>query len=425
MTFTTPIDICNRALQLCGAQRIDATLGFNEDSKNASECQFVYDKLRRAELRRNVWRFATRHAIIRPLNPTFVLLAPKLWSTTTQYFLGSIVSDTIGTVWIAQQGNLNAVPGTGSTWQIYYGPTAISPWDTSMSYYAGDVAYIMAGNGTATAYLSLESSNTENPTTPDLWLVTTQYRAGDVVVDTNNTPYQSNLSFNIGNTPSASTAPWVAGTSYASGVQVQGTNGQIYSSAISGNIGNNPVNGGNVWSATGVYAPWTTLVTRSTGSTAWQQLITGFQDLVFTYPEGAGPSFQTETRNVFMLPANFLRMAPQDPKAGSTSYLGAPAGLAYTDWLIEGNYIVSATSTPIILRFIADVQDVTQFDDMFCEGLANRIAVEIVETLTQSTGKKQAIASNYAKFMTEARIVNGIETGPTEPPEDDYVTCRW
>ena len=58
--FQNPVDIANRALQHCGAQRIDPTLGFTENSVNASECAFAYDKLRSAELQRNYWKFATK-----------------------------------------------------------------------------------------------------------------------------------------------------------------------------------------------------------------------------------------------------------------------------------------------------------------------------------------------------------------------------
>jgi hypothetical protein len=48
----------------------------------------------------------------------------------------------------------------------------------------------------------------------------------------------------------------------------------------------------------------------------------------------------------------------------------------------------------------------------------------VCEPLTQSSAKLGTIAKMYDTFMTEARIVNGIETGAEEPPEDDYVTCR-
>jgi hypothetical protein len=73
--------------------RIDATLGFSEISSRSSECAFVYDKLRRAELQRNTWRFAIREAVLRAIDSTTLLLVPALYVSTTTYFVGSIVVD--------------------------------------------------------------------------------------------------------------------------------------------------------------------------------------------------------------------------------------------------------------------------------------------------------------------------------------------
>ena len=51
--------------------------------------------------------------------------------------------------------------------------------------------------------------------------------------------------------------------------------------------------------------------------------------------------------------------------------------------------------------------------------------MEICEPITQSTTKLQIIAKEYDKFMTEARMVNGIETRSEEPPLDDYISSRF
>ncbi len=79
---------------------------------------------------------------------------------------------------------------------------------------------------------------------------------------------------------------------------------------------------------------------------------------------------------------------------------------------------------PIMLRFVADMVDVTRMHAMFCEGLGARLALEVCETLTQSSAKVATIAKEYQTFMSEARLVNAIEIGAEEPPEDDWVTCR-
>ncbi len=94
------------------------------------------------------------------------------------------------------------------------------------------------------------------------------------------------------------------------------------------------------------------------------------------------------------------------------------------DWVLEGNLLLSMENGAIMFRFAADVIDVTTMDDLFCEGLASRIALEVCEPLTQSTDKLRAIANEYKQFMGDARNVNGIEQGSTEPPLDDYIQAR-
>ena len=101
-----------------------------------------------------------------------------------------------------------------------------------------------------------------------------------------------------------------------------------------------------------------------------------------------------------------------------------PSGLVYNDWEYRGVYLVSRLPYPITLQFQADVQDVTEWDDMFCTGLAYRIAVAIVEQLTQSTAVMQKVARAYDEFMGEARTIAAVEQGADEPAMDDYLTCR-
>lgn len=142
------------------------------------------------------------------------------------------------------------------------------------------------------------------------------------------------------------------------------------------------------------------------------------------YPLGAGPQTQSSSRNLYKLPCNFLRLAPQDPKAGSVSYLGAPSGIGYSDWEIDSGFLITRDVNTILLRFIADCTNVRTFDVMFCEGVAARLALAICEPLTQSSEKVKTCASLYKIIMGEARIANAILTGAVFDAEDDYITCR-
>jgi hypothetical protein len=320
LDYDQPVDIANRALQHLGASRI---VSFDDDSKNAAAVQFNYEKLRRAELRRNVWRFAIRRTAIRPIDVNTLLLAAPAWAAGT-YQMADIVTHNDDT-WISN-GPTTGEPGVDTVWKPYFGPTTVMQWT--------------AGTPTNTAYFT-----------------------GELV--------------------------YVAGSPHA-----------IYFSAINGNAG-----------TPGVDA-------------AWVPINCDTSTLTFLYPVQAGPVSQSTTRNVYMLPNNFLRVAPQNPKGGSSSFLGSPSGDAYSDWEYESSFIVTRDADPIILRFVANVTNVQIMDSMFCEGLAARIAIETCEEITQSSEKLQACVALYKQFMGEAREVNSIETGSDEPALDDYITAR-
>lgn len=327
MAYTAPEDIANRALQHCGVPPSNRITALTDNSKNAKECALAYHKLRTAELRRNVWRFSIRHAVLRAVDTTTKIYVPPAYAAGTTYAVGDIVSysDPVDnkTHWFLsnQSSNTGNTPTSGSPWEDYSGPVTVSAYDSTIGFYTGELVY----DGSNNVWISLVSANTN--------------------------------------------------------ALSEGTN--------------------------------------------WHELSGGtLQALNIIYPIGSGPSSDDTTKNIYRLPYGYLREAPQDPRAGSLRALGASTSLIYTDWRYEGPYIVSAAVDPIIYRFVADWTDVSTMDPMFCEGLAARIGYEICEPITQSTAKMQMLTAEYKLCMSEARLVNGIETGPTEPPEDDYISCR-
>jgi hypothetical protein len=430
--FLTPVDIANRGLQHCGQTRIDATLGFTEPSKAAAECGSSYGKLRRAELQRNTWRFAIRRTVLRAIDATTMLLRPALWASTTTYFVGSIVIDQFGTLWISQtRDNLGNDPLNSSAWAEYFGPMTVSAVDSTTSYFAGELVYTAPGDGTNRVYLSLINGNTDVPATATAWSATATYFRNQVVTKTA-TAYMSRIDLNLGQDPATTfVAEWASVTTYGAAAKATGTDGVIYSSIAGGNVGHDPISSPAFWTNTGILSPWDTTFVGGAGSLNWLQIGGAEFPMGVTlapitplYPINSGPSIQSTAKNFFRLPAGFLRKAPVDPKAGAISYLGASWGLPYDDWNFENAYITSAQSQPITLAFVADTVDVTSFDDMFCEGLGARIGFEVCEALTQSTSKKSSIAQEYDRFMGEARKVNAILIGSEQPPVDDYISCR-
>ena len=212
---------------------------------------------------------------------------------------------------------------------------------------------------------------------------------------------------------------WAIGTTYNLG-QVVSYSGVLYQSLVAANVGYTPSTSPTDWT--------TTLTNTLYGSLNWLQLpgLTTLTPLVIDYPLNSGPASSLSTPNIFRLPNGYLRMAPKNPKGNVVSFLGAPSGdNTPDDWVFEGNYIVSQSWYPIRIRFVADVSDVTRMDSMFCEGLAAAIGLAIAPRTTQSENKVAgSIEHAYSEIMGEARDVNGIEVGYTEPPEDDYVNCR-
>lgn len=425
MPFLDSLDIANRAMQHVGQPRI---LDVTEDTKQNSEVAFCYDKVRRAELQRNSWVFAIRRAVLRAIDTNTLVLSPDDWSSTKTYQAGAIVADGNGQFWTSKiSGNLNNDPngGDGDTWDSYFGPMTISLYDSSTTYRPGELVYELGAVASEyTIYRSLQDANSDDPSTASAWDSTVTYFK-DVLVSYSGSQWRSLIQNNINVTPAAGPLAWDSGATYSSGQQVTGSDQFIYTSAVNGNLGNDPTtDNGSHWTNTGVPNAWAQ-TDLPVGSGSWLPIDAGADSILYEYPIGAGPASNTFTRNAFRLPAGFLDKAPCDPRAGSYSLLGAPTNLIGSDWQFEKNCITSGDSGPIILTFVADVQTVTDMNDMFCEGLACRVALEVCEPLTQSTTKIGTIASAYTKFMGEARTKNAILTGSEQPPLDDYIACRF
>lgn len=425
MGFLDSLDIANRVMQHCGTRQIASP---TEDSKRNQEVTFAYDKLRKAELRRNNWRFAIKNVLLRAVDTNTMMLVPALYDSTKTYLPGAIVSDANNQLWVSMtKQNINNTPGgNNEVWDAYFGPRTITAYDSTLAYFAGELVYLPGLlNGSYVIYQSLKNDNTDVPNVVTAWSAATQYN-GNSVVSNGGYQWSSLIELNLNITPAVGPTVYDNTATYSAAQTVTGSDNFIYSSVAGGNIGHDPVTDGGVhWTNTGVANAWSRLAaSTSVASTNWRVIDAQMNNLSFSYPLGSGPVSNTDTLNVFCLPAGFLKEAPQDPKAGSVSFLGAPSARPYDDWLYQGNYFTSRDAGPILYRFIADVMKVSDMDDMFCEGLAARIATAVCEPLTQSNEKLQTIASEYKLFMGEARIANAIEIGPIEPPEDDFIGCR-
>lgn len=394
-TYRLPVDVVNRALQHCGRKRIFA---LDDSSAQAHELQFAYDKLRQTELERNLWRFATKRVVLRPIDTVTAVLA-----TSAQTLSGTTLpfSSTAGVI----VGQL--VTGTniaaGSTVASIAGNTSVT--------------LSIAISGTVASGAAITFGPLTFTWTPPDYAASTTYLVGQVSVYQAEW-WQSKVGGNVGHTPEVGdywmryTGPdtmqtWHTDMRYAPGELALGSNGAVYLSLIaSGNQSHDPVSTTGFW--------------RIVNGTA-----TGLSVL---YPIGSGPWSDTRTQNVFRLPRGYLRQAPTNPKGGGVGWLGSPRGTVHEDWVLEGNYLVSGTQGPLLLRYVADDVDVPGWPAAFCEMLASRLGEEIAPSLVEGSMLASMLNNCRRHYRTErhaASTTNGIEVGPVDSEMDSYITCRW
>lgn len=77
------------------------------------------------------------------------------------------------------------------------------------------------------------------------------------------------------------------------------------------------------------------------------------------------------------------------------------------------------------VRYIEDRTDPSDFDAMLTEALVLRLAVEIVERVTDSTRKREALMDEYIAFMREVQHIEGQEQSSSEFEEDLWISSRY
>lgn len=117
----------------------------------------------------------------------------------------------------------------------------------------------------------------------------------------------------------------------------------------------------------------------------------------------------------YQLPSDCLRILPTNGTNGTATQ---------DDWQIEDRKILTDDTSPINLIYIKKVTDPNEFDALFSELLAARIAMDVAEKVTQSNTKKKEATDHYKAVQAEARKINAFERPPIEPPTDTWITAR-
>lgn len=463
MSYQTPMDICNRACDHLGIRQIQT---WGENSVQYTRLSQIYDRLRRVALRSNVWTFATRRVILRPLTTTTRLFVPAAYSATTTYAAGAVVAYKDGTgpqmLWVSvvpnNLGNTPSVLGIpAAQWTPYYGPVTADAWQSSvvgqaavgiggaqvntLAYNTGELVYVAPGDGNAFLYQSLQPNNGDDPWQVDLYSDSVSYSPGQLVSMTTGGPvFQSQCDLNYSNEPDIVTAagPWASMTAYTIAQVVVGSDNIIYK-AQQNSIGRNPVTdtsftywtpniidsqGNTVVMFGGTWKSVPSNTVRATSNMWLYQAGAGVAPIFLPYPIGSGPVEDTMTANAFMLPTGFIRVAPEAPHPDPVPWLGVSWSNVANDHTYENGFIISREPGPIAERFVADITDVSSMDDMFCESLAAQVALSGWELFTNKTGLKPAAQKAYDDAMKMANLQNAIEQGPIEPDLCNLIAVR-
>ena len=129
-------------------------------------------------------------------------------------------------------------------------------------------------------------------------------------------------------------------------------------------------------------------------------------------PSSVAPAF--DFSYAFPLPTDYIAWIP-DPTIS-------------LDWSIESHEgalsILTNDGSVIYLRYIAKIEDTEQFDPLFQEALACRIAWQCCEEITQSNSKQAKITDDYTQAIRLAKRRNAFEVVPQEPVEDSWIWGR-
>lgn len=411
MSFQTPVDIANRACQHVGVRRIVTLFPTPEATNQAQEIAACYNQLRIAELTENLWKFATRRVVLRPIDVNTMLLVPAAWSSTSKYIMGSVVSYG-GLIYTCQGWQVIGTSPDVDTinWAPYFGPMTVEPYDTSgaTTYFTGELIYTPSNEGVV-VYLAINTPGTDVPGVFPVWNGTGPYNRGQSVftglVQVLSEPGDIPVFSNPGDIPVVS-------------VPAGGPQQSLFDL-------NTTVPGSNPAQWQGV--PAIGQPDYMTGLN-WLRLDATVQSITVPYPYTAGPASDPTTLNAYYLPNGWLRHAPDDPKRGLIAGLGAPTNPPPSDLVFENVFALTGMlvglTNPLMLRFVADMTSVPLMNALFCEGWAARIAREVCERITQSTAKHEQIDRDYTKAIDLAKAIDAIERGITMPPLDGYLLCR-
>ena len=126
----------------------------------------------------------------------------------------------------------------------------------------------------------------------------------------------------------------------------------------------------------------------------------------------------------YQLPDDCLRVLVVGQSAPGLDMTDIRDGVDTLDYTIEGRKILTEYGAPLYLRYVARIDDPTQFDYSFAEALASRLGYELTTVLSDSTSRKEAAWADYQSALRDAVRSNALQQPAQAIPDDSWLVGR-
>lgn len=91
---------------------------------------------------------------------------------------------------------------------------------------------------------------------------------------------------------------------------------------------------------------------------------------------------------------------------------------------IRGKKLITYFNPPLKIEYAFRNEDVSDYDPLFCECLAIRLAMAVCERITSKSSHYTVLKDMYTEKLAEAMRANAIETPATPPPSGNWINGR-
>jgi hypothetical protein len=91
---------------------------------------------------------------------------------------------------------------------------------------------------------------------------------------------------------------------------------------------------------------------------------------------------------------------------------------------LESNKILTDEDT-LYIRYIARITDPNEYDALFFDAVATRLAFDMCESLNQSNSKQKLLWDQYQDAIKRARSTDAVENPPSVFAEDRWIEVRY